>query len=258
MSFIVVRANSTGVQHNFVAALLNPALPVPHDIKGQPRKRYAVYRNNVTVSLVRALEANFPAVRKLLGEIYFAGIAREFVQIHPPQSPLMFFYGNKFANFIEAQSDLTDYPYLSDVARLEQQWRISYHAEDIPCLRPDEISTQDDEGLANLRLTPHPAFALLSSRFPVHSIFMANRADTGIVVNSSFEPEHVVISRREYVVEMQAVSIGAFVFLQNMAKGETLGIAAEAAFDVDNNLNLANCIGTLLLTGAFQSPSHQG
>ena len=27
-------------------------------------RRYAVYRNNVTVSLIRALEANFPAIRR--------------------------------------------------------------------------------------------------------------------------------------------------------------------------------------------------
>jgi hypothetical protein len=65
----------------FSAGLLNPSHPVPLLVKGQIARRYAVYRNNVTVGLIRALEANFPVVRKLLGEEYFTGFARDFAQI---------------------------------------------------------------------------------------------------------------------------------------------------------------------------------
>ena len=110
------------VEAAFAAGLLNPAAPVPLHVKGQAVRRFAVYRNNVTVGLVRALEANFPAIRSLLGEMYFAGLAREFVQAHPPRSPLRFHYGEGFAAFMAAQDDLAPYPYLADVARLENLW----------------------------------------------------------------------------------------------------------------------------------------
>ena len=109
----------------FAAGLLDPQHPVPLLVKGQIARRYAVYRNNVTVGLIRALEANFPVVRRLLGEEYFAGFARDFAQGHPPQSPLMFQYGADFPAVLERAEDLASYPYLADVARLEIIWRDS-------------------------------------------------------------------------------------------------------------------------------------
>ncbi len=257
-NFIAVPANPAMMQKNFAAALLNPDLPVPREVKGQASRRYAVYRNNVTVSLVRALEANFPAVRRLLGDTYFAGLAREFAQAHPPKSPLMFFYGDVFAGFLEEQSDLADYPYLADVARLEQQWRLSYHEQDAPCLSPEAIAALNDDQLAQLRLTPHPAFALLSSRFAMHSIFLANRGDGTSTANSFADPEYVIISRPHLTVEIQTVSEATFVFFRALVTGETLGAAADVAFQVDANLDLTQCIATLLSVGAFQPLIVQG
>ena len=81
-------------QTGFTEALLQPDAPVPQNVvdpKGRiAPKRFAVYRNNVTVSLVEALKATFPAVVALVGEAFFAEMARQFVRKTPPQSPLMF------------------------------------------------------------------------------------------------------------------------------------------------------------------------
>jgi hypothetical protein len=144
----------SGVEAAFAAGLLNPAAPVPPHVKGQAVRRYAVYRNNVTVGLVRALEANFPAIRRLLGEAYFAGLARAFAQAHPPRSPLLFHYGANFPAYLAAQDDLAAYPYLADVARLEQLWRRAYHAADAPTLAPEELAGLDEAAMADLRLDP--------------------------------------------------------------------------------------------------------
>ena len=44
----------------------------------------------------------FPAVERLVGEEFFAGMAREFVMAHPPRSPLLLTYGDEFPDFIAA------------------------------------------------------------------------------------------------------------------------------------------------------------
>lgn len=256
--FIVVRADRSTQHADFAAALLDPALAVPMGMGRKVDKRYAVYRNNVTVGLVRAMEANFPAIRKLLGEVYFAGLGREFVQAHPPKNPLMFFYGAEFPQFLEQQSDLAQYPYLADVARLEHQWRSSYHELDALCLMPSEIAQVGDDQMANLRLNPHPALALLSSPFAVHSIFSANRETAGDAEVTPSKPECVMVTRPYFSVETREVSLGLFNFLKALSTNHTLGEAAELGLEVDPNLDLPNCIATCLVAGAFQPLDIQG
>ena len=70
-------------QDAFAAALLDPALPVPAGVtsaRGKAdAKRFAVYRNNVAVGLTRALASRFPVVERLVGEEFFAGMARAYI-----------------------------------------------------------------------------------------------------------------------------------------------------------------------------------
>ena len=65
-------------------------------------KRYNVYRNNVTVSLIDALAAVYPAVQRITGVDFFRAMARFHVRATPPTSPLLFEYGRDFPAFIEA------------------------------------------------------------------------------------------------------------------------------------------------------------
>ena len=105
-------------QTDFRAALLDPERAVPKgltDGEGHPTtRRFAVYRNNVTVSLINALADIFPGVQKITGEEYFRAMAREYVRAHPPSSPLLFLYGQKFADFVENFEPAKTMPYLAD------------------------------------------------------------------------------------------------------------------------------------------------
>ena len=91
-------------QELFRARLLDAAHPVPAgliDGAGRPAgRRYAVYRNNVAVSLRTALETGFPAVKSLLGDEAFAYAAGRFLRQAPPRSPLLMRYGDGFPEFL--------------------------------------------------------------------------------------------------------------------------------------------------------------
>lgn len=242
----------SGVETAFAAGLLNPAAPVPVHVKGQTPRRYAVYRNNVTVGLVRALETNFPAIRRLLGETYFAGLARAFVQAHPPRSPLLFHYGEDFPAYLAAQDDLATYPYLPDVARLEQLWRRAYHARDARPLAPGELAGLGEESTMDLRLALHPAFALLGSPYAVQSIFAANRG-SGAVVADPARAEWVLLTRPSFEVQLRVIPQATHAFLSALAAGLTLAEAAEQAFACDDSFDLAAAIRLMVEAGAFQS-----
>src|SRR5271163_5216968 len=89
----------------FATALLDPQSETPTVVTGPNQKaavkRYNVYRNNVTVSLIDALAAIFPATQRITGAEFFRAMARFYVRATPPQSPLLFEYGRDFPDFID-------------------------------------------------------------------------------------------------------------------------------------------------------------
>jgi hypothetical protein len=88
----------------FAAALGEPSAPPPamtHGRLGAPdARRFAVYRNNVAVGLIGALEARHPVSRRLAGDDLFRAMARAFVRAHRPRSPVMIAYGEEFPEFV--------------------------------------------------------------------------------------------------------------------------------------------------------------
>jgi Putative DNA-binding domain len=238
---------------DFAAGLLDPQLPVPRLVKGQIARRYAVYRNNVTVGLIRALEANFPVVRRLLGEAYFAGFARDFAQSRPPQSPLMFVYGEDFPQVLERAEDLASYPYLADVARLEILWRESYHAADASPLAADALGSIDPEILFDCQLKAHPAARLIASRFAIHSIFAANNADGEKHLVDPTEPQCALVTRRHFDVTLHAISPDQFGFFDTLMNGDSLGDAVDRAATIESNFDLSGTLALMLQSCAFQS-----
>jgi Putative DNA-binding domain len=90
----------------FAAALDDPAAAAPamtHGRMGAPdARRFAVYRNNVAVGLIGALEARYPVCRRIAGDGLFRAMARAFVRAHKPRSPVMIAYGGEFPAFAAA------------------------------------------------------------------------------------------------------------------------------------------------------------
>jgi hypothetical protein len=237
----------------FATGLLSPQHPVPLLVKGQIERRYAVYRNNVTVGLVRALEDNFPMVRRLLGDDYFAGFARDFAQSNPPQSPLMFQYGEAFPGALDNAEDLAGFPYLGDIARLEILWRASYHAADANPLAGDALAAFDPDSLFDCHLTAHPATRLMSSHFAIHDIFAANSGSADGHVSDPTQPQSVLITRPQMDVTTHLVPADKFGFFCTLMNGESLGEALDQAAARNPEFDLPGTLTLLLQSGAFHS-----
>ena len=90
----------------FATALGEPSAPPPamtHGRMGAPdARRFAVYRNNVAVGLIGALEARYPVSRRIAGDDLFRAMARAFAHRHKPRSPVMIAYGEEFPEFVTA------------------------------------------------------------------------------------------------------------------------------------------------------------
>ena len=167
----------------FAHALLRPDASCPAGLKtwngSDPAKRFAVYRNNVVVSLVDALADSFPVVQALVGEDFFRAMAAEFARGNPPRSPVLAWYGAGFADFVEGFPPAAGLPYLADVARLEWLRVEAWHAADADPLPLAEIGAllADETALPTLRLALHPSLRVLRSAHPVVSLWAAHQAE---------------------------------------------------------------------------------
>jgi hypothetical protein len=161
--------------------LLDPDHPTPAGIAGpngkRAVKRYNVYRNNVTVSLIDGLVAIFPATQRITGIEFFRGMARFPVRSTPPRSPLLSDYGCDFPDFIAGYEYAQEMPYLADTAQIERTWLDTYHAADLPPLAAQALAAVPPSLLPEIVFVPHPATRIVRFPFPVVTIFAANRRD---------------------------------------------------------------------------------
>lgn len=190
-------------QTQFHTALRDANHPLPPGIVnrwgGPAGKRFAVYRNNVTASLCDALRDGFPATTRLLGDENFATVAKGYVAQNAPSSALMFRYGDTFADYLAGVQPLAHLAYLPQVARLEWQMRLAYHAADAAPIDPGHLTP---ETLTLAQLVFAPAVRLVRSDFPLVAIRAyalgdgpapTGRAESVLITRPAFDPVLTVL-----------------------------------------------------------------
>ncbi len=249
--------NWQGISAEFSAALLDPAHPVPNGLHGpearKADKRYAIYRNNVTVGLIAALEANFPSIKRLVGDEFFNAMAREYARENPPKSRLMSEYGASFPTFLKDFEPLAAYPYMADVARLERLWLDAYHEADAEPLTGAALGAIAPDELFETRFAAHPAARLFASPFAAVSIMSANRSDGAVPQINPARAEFGLVTRPQLDVAVRHVTASTHAFLGALLTGSTLGRSVETAAALDPAFDLSANIQGLLEAGVFTS-----
>jgi len=219
-------------------------------------KRFNIYRNNITVSLIDALAAIFPATQRITGVEFFRAMARFHIQATPPLSPLLFEYGHEFPDFIARYEYAQSMPWLADVASLERAWLDAFHAADIGVLTAEALAAFPSDRLARAVFVPHPTTRIVRSAFAVVSIFAANRAEGPVGSIDATAEEDALITRPNLDVVVRWLSPGRAMFLALPVSGQTLGVAAAAAAEASVAFELSSRIAGIIETGAFTTIQH--
>jgi len=238
---------------DFAEALADPAAPIPRFTLGRggapDRKRFAVYRNNVAVGLIGALEARFPVTRRVVGDEFFRGMASAFVFAHKPPNPVLIHYGRDFPGFIETFAPAREIPYLGELARLEDAWVEAYHAAEAAPLTLDDLASVAPERLEFLTFVFHPAARLLSFDDPAASIWAAHQGDASPRRPMEWRAEQALVARPHADVVVRVLPPGGFTFGTAVRAGARLGEAA-AALAAEHLDPMANLVG-LVEAGAI-------
>jgi len=244
-------------QATFAHALIAPEAEVPAGLTAwnatAPERRFKVYRNNVTVGLIGALASRFQVAEKIVGADFFAAMALEFAQRHPPRSPLLLSYGDDFPEFVASFEPTKDLAYLPDVIRLERARSRAYHAADAAPLDLAVLAATAPEKLAGLVFGPHPAMSVLRSPHPVVTIWAMNAGEIELGPIVDWRGEDALITRAQMSVEVHSLLPGGAAFLETLATGIPLAGAVEAAVAEAPVFDLSANLACALRAGAFHS-----
>ena len=238
-------------QSEFADALIAPAEAHGPLAALTAQPAFAVYRNTVMKGCIDALEANFPAVARLVGSEWFRAAAARYVTARPPHDARMLLYGDGFPEFLQDFEPARELPYLADVARLDRCWIEVHAAADAA----GGVSTPlPPQVLRTSRVTPHPAarwrwFAEL----PIYTIWSRNRsadadADAGEIV---WQGEGALLTRPQGAVLWREASAADCAFLDASTGGAPLLDATAAALAVQPDADLGALVVGLLHAGAL-------
>lgn len=244
--------------HDFTAAfdagLKGAARPpgVTATAPEETERRFAVYRNNVAVSLSEALAKRFPVIRRLVGDEFFAAMARVYAEAHRPASPVLLEWGDTFPAFLASFPPLADYPYMADVARIEVARGQAFHAADAVSAGPDSFVGANP---SSLHLVLHPSVHVLRLRHPAVSICARNQPGAAPQTMTLAGEEIALILRdRAFNVPVIAISDGDAVMIDHIRLGASLTTAAELALWSDPDHDPQPLILRLMQTGAILDP----
>ena len=253
-------------QDGFAAALIAPAVPascasdVPPEIArlvAQPG--FAVYRNTVLKGCIDALQANYPAVSRLVGDEWFRAAAMIYARANLPRQPSLLDYGSDFPTFLATFEPAAELPYLAGVARLDRFWTEAHVARDERPVAAVAVAGFAAPELARVVLHPHASARWAwFDEAPVATIWGRNRTAESIESDASslapdleWAAEGVLITRPHGAVLWTPLGKPGCAFLDACAAGETLAAAATTALDADPQADLAALIAQMLDAGAF-------
>ncbi len=209
-----------------------------------------VYRNTVLKGCIDALQANYPAVARLVGEEWFRAAAAVHARRSPPQVPMLLEYGSGFADFLAGFEPAAELPYLPAVARLDRYWSESHAAVDEAPLSAQDLAGLAPEMLGGMVLTPHAAARWAWFSVPALTIWSRNRQESpaaGDEPDIEWRGEGALVTRPGDAVEWLELDQAACTFMDACAAGVPLAEAAGAVPAGD----IAGLLARLIAAGAF-------
>jgi Putative DNA-binding domain len=241
-------------QDAFAQALLaeDPRFAAPELAHLIAQPGFAVYRNTVLKGCIDALQANFPAVARLVGEEWFRAAAAVYARRELPTVPTLLSYGRTFPHFLAGFEPAGELPYLADIARVDRLWSEAHEAADDEVVDPSALVHLAPEDMRRFTLRPHAAARWTwCDEHPVYTLWSRNRgcAESGGEID--WRGEGVLLTRPHGAVQHQALSREGAAFLAACVKGLSIESAVAVALESEPAVVLAALIDQFLRAGAF-------
>jgi hypothetical protein len=216
------------VQDDFQSFLLRGDGAIESHVVGTVRvpvaTRLGIYGDAYRARLVEALEANYPALAKLLGETDFATLGAQYVQAHDSTFFSIRYYGAALAEFLGAHPDYAAAAVLAELARWEWAMTEVFDAADAEPIDTTALGSVSPDRWADLRFDWHPSLRRLGLAWNVPQIWKALTGDTERPeVSLHPQPVQWLLWRHELQTFFRSLSEAEAAALDAARTGETFG-----------------------------------
>jgi len=163
-------------QEDFQALLLGRESGIDAHVVGTARvpiaTRLGIYSEAYCSRLIEALQANFPALAKLLDED-FASLGTAYVRAHDSTFRSIRYYGANLPDFLAEHSEFAQAPILAELARWEWAMTEVFDAADDVPLGPLAFAEIEPARWGDLRFRFHPSVRRLELRWNAPQMWKA-------------------------------------------------------------------------------------
>ncbi|HXI04415.1 MAG TPA: DNA-binding domain-containing protein [Candidatus Saccharimonadales bacterium] len=196
---------------------------------GSAEDRWGLYVEGYALRLIEAIENDYPAVARVLGEDAFGSLCRRYLRSHPPFSPDIGRAGEKLPAFLVSDPLSEALPFLPDLARFESRLAEAIVAEDPRPARWEELQALGADALPDLELAPASGVSVLRSEWPVAEIrALKDVPDEEISLEVAGRPSTLLIFRDGLDVSWKEVSAEEAAFVESLEGGSTLSRLADS------------------------------
>lgn len=192
-----------------------------------PRERLAVYNEQYWFRLLTVLQDHFPLLSRTLGYWEFNQLATEYLLVHPSRRPFLEDLAWNLPAFLQTATRF-GYERNRQIAATDAAALRAFHSQGRLALDPRALSESEAASLADIPLEFQPSLTFLEEKW--------NLAENRRLVleNPDYVPRFAegigrwAVYRHDGVVQWRALEPAAFLLLEALHAGESLGRACES------------------------------
>ncbi|MTW04175.1 DUF692 family protein [Duganella ginsengisoli] len=242
-------------QQAFAAGLFDPAQApqalAPLASHAQLAHRYALYRGNLSATWHKVLAAAYPVIAQLVGDEFFEALSKAYGRAHPSDSGDLNRFGAHFAVFLADFPHVADLPYLPDMAALEWALHRAHYAPDAPAATAAVLAAMAPEEVEQWAPGLHPACTPLALATNVVALWQAHQPDGPPFPQHMALPSYCMVARPRWKTAVTPLPAASYAALAVLRAGGTFGAALDAAFDIDEDFDMAGQLQCWLEAGAI-------
>ncbi len=210
---------------------LNLLIKAPNNLT--PDQGIEIYKNSIHGQLHRVIQEIYPVSLQLVGEKFFHFTVTHYINSFPSISPDLGDYGANLAEFLEDFEQVSQLPYLPDIARLEWGYHRVFNGEKEDYLDFKELAKVPQSQWNNIIFHLPKNRVLLESNYPIHRIWEVNQPDYkgDKVVNLNEGSSHILLWRKDYQMRLDLPNKEQWKFIKYLANNQPLEVICSQLED---------------------------